>query len=163
MTFCRALLPAFALAIFGLTATPQPAQAQLLVDATNPDAVAEVLREMGYRALVEQHSSTGNPVIRTAAEGVNYSIYFYGCVEMKDCRSIQYFVSLKLTSPPGQAKINEWNANRTIGQAYSFDESSVALKQFYPMAGGVSREALQAGSSLWIRAMGEYLTFTGFR
>lgn len=158
-----AFLPALALALFGLAATPQPVRAQLLIDATNAEGIANVLRDMGYRAQVETSTVTGNPIIRTSAEGVNYDVLFYGCIDGKDCRSIQYIVSLRMNTPPGLDKLNEWNATKTVGQAYVADNGAIRLKQHFSMAGGVSREALESGASLWIRAMGEYLAFTGFR
>ncbi len=153
-----------ALAIIALAAfAPQAARAQLLIDANNPEGIAQVLRDMGYRAQVETSQSTGNPIIRTAGEGVNWDILFYGCAEGRDCRSIQYIVSLRLDRPVGLEKLNEWNANKTVGQAYIADNGAVRLKQLTSMTGGVSRDAMEAGMSLWLRAMGEFLDFVGFR
>jgi hypothetical protein len=146
-----------------LALAPVAAGAQGMVDASDPERLARIIGAEGYRAQVETSQTTGNPIIRTAAEGVNFDIFFYGCRDGRACQSIQYAVSLRMDNPPSLARLNEWNSTKTIGQAFIAENGSVRLAQFMPLRGGVSEEAFRSGFDLWRRALAQYITHTGFR
>ena len=71
--FLRTAATALVLLMTGL-----PAVAQDTVSAADPEGVAGVLRDLGYRAQMDS-ADNGDPLIRSAADGTNFRIWFYGC------------------------------------------------------------------------------------
>lgn len=65
------------------------AQAQM-VTAKSPDSLVKALQDAGYKALLSK-DSTGDPLIKSASSGSNFTIMFYGCTEGADCASIQFY------------------------------------------------------------------------
>ena len=71
--FLRTAATALALLVTGL-----PALAQDTVNASDPDSVVAALQGAGYKAQVDA-ADNGDPMIRSAADGTNFRIWFYGC------------------------------------------------------------------------------------
>lgn len=90
------------------------------VVASDPKAVALGVGEAGYLARVKEDSD-GDPQIVTKMSGWTVIIYFYGCVDNKDCQSIQFRAGFDRTSPMKLEDVNEWNAGRRFGTV-SLDE-----------------------------------------
>ena len=85
--------------------------------ADNPDAVAAAIRDMGYRAEMNADSN-GKPKISSSAEGVNFSIYFYGCDDKNlGCDSIQLQAGFDVSDPRPQEIITDWNSRKRYAKA----------------------------------------------
>ena len=107
----RIALPALAL-IAGI----HGAQAQNLA-ASDPAAIAATITQMGYRSEM-QADPQGNPKIASSAEGVNFSIYFYGCSGEHDkCTSIQFRAGFDKKDPLDQSVATEWNETKRFAKA----------------------------------------------
>lgn len=91
------------------------ASAQTLVKAT-PEAIAKLLQDEGYKAQVGKDNQ-GDPKIESAAEGVNFTVYFYGCEKGANCDDIQFSAGFEDTRANATA-INEWNKNQRFAKAY---------------------------------------------
>lgn len=86
-----------------------------MVKAT-PESVAKVLQDAGYKALTGKDNS-GDPKIESAAEGVNFIVYFYGCKNGANCSDIQFSAGFEKARANANA-INEWNKNQRFAKAY---------------------------------------------
>ncbi|WP_395394747.1 YbjN domain-containing protein [Novosphingobium sp. BL-8A] len=61
-----------------------------MVTAKSPDSIVKALQDAGYRAQLSK-DSTGDPLIKSASSGSNFSITFYGCTDGADCSSVQFY------------------------------------------------------------------------
>lgn len=92
-----------------------PAQAQMVTSA-NPEGVAAVLRDRGYKAELTTDKQ-GDPLIKSAANGYTFAILFFGCENHKACTSVQFYAGFTRKGLPVD-KINEWNRTKRFGRAY---------------------------------------------
>ncbi|MFN3643722.1 MAG: YbjN domain-containing protein [Gemmobacter sp.] len=152
-----------AIAVLATVALPAPmAGAQVLLDATNPAQIAQAIVAHGYRAQLETGQS-GDPLIRSSAEGINFTLFFYGCNQGKDCRSIRYSTNFRVNPAPTVEKINEWNNTKTIGMAAVTPDGLARLGHHVALSGGVSEANLRASYDLWRAALRQYAEFVGFK
>ena len=141
------------------TARPGPAPSASagvpgLVAASRPEGLAEVIRDLGYRADMDR-SNIGNPMIISSAEGLNFVLFFYYCRESVDCGAVQYSVTFTMRNPPSLETINEWNLNRIVGQARKTDEGA-GLTYFVNLEGGVSSENFAESFEDWRVALRDF-------
>lgn len=137
----RGLIVALSLALsLGSTAA---AWSQDIVKIADPDIVLDVAKGFGSATL--EKDSAGDPMISGRLQGVKYSVWFYGCKEAKNCRSIQ--LSTGYTDDFSIEKANEWNTKFRWIKAYAGDGSNFKMDvDFY---GGVTREFIEAQFSTW--------------
>jgi hypothetical protein len=146
---------ASATAVVLALAGPAPAQ---MIDATDAGAIAGVLQGLGYRANVEVATS-GNPRIRSSANGLNFSIWFYACTDGRACRSIQFMTNVDLPSGMTATRANEWNASKRFTELFLDKNGDPFLVYDVLLAGGVSVENFKATIRIWDSLMGEFKTF----
>ncbi len=151
----RALLPALLLAAFAGSAAAQS------VDAANPKSVADALLKLGYRAKLETDSE-GDPVVRSAIEGIDYSVFFYGCNGGKLCKYVVFTASFDLRDGMTLEAINEWNRAKIIGQAHLDDEMDPHLEYFLTTIGGLNQANFADAVDWWGVTMAEFKTHIGW-
>ena len=137
----RGLVAALSMAI-GLGSTVA-AWSQDIVKIADPDIVLDVAKGFGSATL--EKDSSGDPMISGRLQGVKYSVWFYGCKEAKNCRSIQ--LSTGYTDDFSIEKANEWNTKFRWIKAYAGDGSNFKMDvDFY---GGVTRDFIEAQFATW--------------
>ena len=125
------------------TALPGAALAQDMMSNAEPDFVLELAKGFGSAAL--EKDSGGDPMVSGRMQGLKYVIFFYGCKEGSNCRSIQF--SAGYTDPFTTEKANEWNAKYRWIRASSKEGSN--FKMDIDFAGGVTREHIEAQFATW--------------
>lgn len=128
---------------------------------TGPEVQA-LLQEWGYRAELGE-SNTGNPMIESAIEGLNFSIFFYGCDDAGVCDSLQYSSWFGMENPPTLDTINEWNRTKRFGSAWMDNEQRPHFKMEVNVDGGVTPDNLRDWLGWWGIGLSEFATFIGFR
>ena len=63
-------------------------QAQPMVDPADPSSVAAAMLDRGYRAEMSEDGA-GDPLIISADGGINFAVVFYGCVDNRNCQTLQ--------------------------------------------------------------------------
>lgn len=121
--------------------------------------VVELLQGQGYRAQLDT-DGVGDPMIHSAAEGVNFAIYFYGC-ELGRCKSLQYSAGFD-TDPMTYSKVNTWNADHRFGRAYLDDEMDPYLEMDLDLERGASTELIAESLRTWSMLLPDFKTFIGF-
>lgn len=160
---CRAALIVPVLLVAAASgATQARAQGTELVDATDPERLARIIMSNGFQATVAR-DSRGDPMIRSAAEGVNFVILFYGCQQNANCRSIQYSVSFRMGKPPTLQALNSFNLSRTLGEASLSSAGLPRLTYFMTLQGGVSEANFLHAFSLWRDVLSAFVRYIGFR
>ncbi len=142
------------LAIIAGAIVAQPAAAQN-VDATRPETIVAALREAGYRAVLDKDNS-GDPMVKSGAAGVDFSVYFYNCTANKACKTVQFhagFVKKGVTLDT----INTWNATHRFARAYLDDEKDPRIEMDVDLDhGGLPTKLFQANLATWDSLVGEF-------
>lgn len=143
-----------AAAVLGVLAYAPAAHAQALIDGTNPSAVHEVARGFGSAELTTD--GDGDPKITGRMEGIRYSVYFYGCRENKNCRTIQFSASW---SAPGKftlEQINDYNRQKRFGKVYLDKEGDPVIQFDVNLQKGVSQGNLEETFDWWKTIVAEF-------
>jgi hypothetical protein len=142
---------------------PAPAQdgAVQLLTPGDGTAIAAILQNQGYRAQLDR-TEEGAPRIRSASDGINFSIGFVGC-DGADCRSIMFSAGFRMDTPPSLEAINDWNRQRNIGHAYINSNGNPGVIFFVPMEGGISPATFDYAFRTWRVALADYAREIGFR
>jgi hypothetical protein len=147
-----------AAAIAALTAAPASAQS---VSAADPESVAGALRDLGWRA---SHGvdAEGDPMIQSSIEGVDYTIYFYGCEGGRNCRNLLFSAGFDLVDGTTLQAMNEWNSGRLVGAAYLDPENDPFLQMFVTTAGGLNHENFGDVVDWWRIGVRDFKQHIGF-
>lgn len=142
-------------------AAAAPAEASALLTPGDGTAIAAILQEQGYRAQLDR-TEQGAPRIRSASDGINFTISFIGC-EGAECRSIMFSSAFRMDTPPTLEAINDWNRQRNIGHAYLNSSGNPGVAFFVPMEGGISRTTFDYAFRNWRVSLNDYAREIGFR
>ncbi len=123
-----------------------PAQASDMIDATDPDKLAAILKGFGI-ARVETSSSTGNPKISARADGKEFQLYFYGCTDNANCRSVQFWAYWD--KDVALDALNAWNKDTRYGKVYLDEDKDVILEYDVNMVSGVSDRTFEDSAEVW--------------
>lgn len=138
----------------------QTAAAQTLT-AANPLGIVTQLQSMGYRATLDTDSD-GDPRIRSAIAGANYTIFFYGCRNNINCTGIRFNTGFNLTNGTTMQVMNDWNYNRLTGRAYLDPENDPFLDFFVVTMDGISVQVFERVLARWELAVEEFQTHIDF-
>jgi hypothetical protein len=113
---------AASVALFFVPAVALAEQAEVMTVA-DPAVVLEVAKGFGSAAL--EKDSQGDPMVSGRMQGMKYVVYFYGCTDAKDCRSVQF--SAGYTDDYAIEKGNEWNKKYRWVRAFAGDGSNFKM------------------------------------
>ncbi len=97
------------------------------VTASNAYNILQAIHEFGYTATMEKDSD-GDPKISGKVSSTNFNVYFYGCSDNTNCKSLIFKAGYNLTNGITASKINEWNRNKRFSRAYIDDEGDPFLE-----------------------------------
>ncbi|WP_257541337.1 YbjN domain-containing protein [Sphingobium sp. CFD-1] len=147
---------AFSLPAFALDEEPC---GKSMVCASNPQSVADGVQAAGYKAVLSKSSTTGNPMIESAANGYNYSIFFYECEDGKKCGSIQFQISFEDDGANTLELANKWNSNKRFSQMAVADDKSLAVSYDVATIGGLNQKNFADVVDWWALMLGELNKF----
>lgn len=131
-----------------------PATAQT-VQGTRPETIMTALRDAGYRAALSK-DNVGDPVIKSGAAGVDFSVLFYNCTEHKDCKTVQFYAGF-VKKGVSLDTMNTWNAEHRFGRAYLDDEKDPRIEMDLDLdKGGMSSALFQANLATWESLLGDF-------
>jgi hypothetical protein len=140
-----------------MTAFTGAAQAEQ-VAATNPTAIVQALQSAGYQAKLGK-DGTNDPLIRSSSSGKAFQVYFYGCTKNIACKSVQFSASYDDGKPP-LSRINEWNASKRWGQAFTQDSGSARIQMDVDLEqGGMSTALFVDNLEYWVATMASFEKF----
>lgn len=141
-----------AIATFAISAT---AQAQM-VRPQDPKSLVSALQDAGYKAELTADSS-GDPMIKSAAGGSNFTIFFYGCTDNKDCRTVQFYSGYSEPDNASLRAMNDWNRDNRFGRAYMADDGSARVEMDVDMDdGGISKLLFVDNLEFWEIIMSKF-------
>ena len=137
------------------TIAPTGAAPSRMVRAEAPEAIVALMHELGYRAELTTDGQ-GDPKIKSAAGGANFSIYFYGCSDHRACRSVQFSAGFDTKDGVDLLRVNDWNRHNRYGQASLDAENDPYIEMDILMQGGLSRELFEANLSVWDNMLADF-------
>ena len=126
--------------------------------APTAEEIAQVLRDKGYRAEITV-DGVGDPMVRSAADGANFGVYFYGCANGR-CSSLQFAVGFD-GDPLTHETINRWNAEHRFGRAYLDGEMDPIMEMDVDVERGASTELIEEAVATWALLVPEFKSFIG--
>lgn len=139
--------------------TPKAEPAAQMGGVSGPQ-VRDLLLSARYRAelLTDEH---GDPVVRTAMEGVQVSVVFYGCSKdtPRICQSLQFGTGFDTHGEITLRKLNEWNSSRRFLKTFLDNDNNVITALDVLIIGGVSPDNLKADFLDYDNLMGDFLKF----
>lgn len=133
-----------------------------LVDASDPERIAGIMRAEGFQAKLERDDD-GDPVIRSRASRKRFSVSFYGCDKGRACKTIQFWSGFDLERGVTLARVNQWNTEKRFTKVYRDDEDDPYLEMDASLVGGVSRENFVDTLDWWIVGLDEFIEFINWR
>ncbi|HHI70804.1 MAG TPA: YbjN domain-containing protein [Rhodobacteraceae bacterium] len=91
------------------------------VTAKDANAVLKAMQDFGLVATMDVDSE-GDPKISSRVSDTKFNVYFYGCEDNKNCKSILIKAGYDLNNGISALKINEWNREKRFVKAYIDDE-----------------------------------------
>ena len=139
-----------------------PANAQS-VTATNPDTVIQALQSAGYTAR-RTTDEYGDPQIESAYSGSNFSVFFFGCEEGRNCNSIQFHASYEMQQVPGAQVFADWNRTKRYARAFLSANNHPTIEMDINLDGGsISRALLVDSLELWGTLMSDFEEAIGWQ
>ncbi|MBZ9990568.1 YbjN domain-containing protein [Mesorhizobium sp. BH1-1-5] len=150
----RANLSAFitGLALAGTVSVARAEDAEIL-QKPDPTAILDIAKGFGSARM--DKDDNGDPMISGRIDGVKYAVYFYGCEDHENCKSLQF--STGYTDPLTEEQANAWNKKYRWVKAYAGDGSN--FKMDVSFAGGITRANLEEQFSNWNAMAGNIKDF----
>lgn len=130
-----------------LALAPAATGAQTLLDASDPEAIANIAR--GYGAVEVTSDAVGDPMLRGRMDGKQYLVLFYGCENGRNCTNIQFRAAWVNTGAVTQSTIQVWNNDNRFGKATLDAENDPVIQWDVNLFGGVSRTNLDDTFDWW--------------
>src|SRR5579862_6161863 len=129
-----------------------------MVCATNPKTVVDALMTAGYKAELGTDSG-GDPKISSAANGYNFTVYFYDCDRNKDCAAIQFFVGFKAEAKNTLELVNKWNRAKRFGHMTLEEDKGLNVTYDLTTVGGLNQKNFADAIDWWATMLGELNAF----
>lgn len=142
---------ALRLSLAGLALVVTPALAQESIGANDPAKLEAILKGFGV-ARIEVNGNTGNPQIDGRADGKPYKLFFYGCVEKANCRSVQFWAYWDDEAPV--EALNAWNRDTRYGKVYLDNDNDVVLEYDVNTIHGIGEKTFEDSANIWVQLLG---------
>lgn len=124
-----------------------------IVSASEPEGLVSVLSAKEAKVRLDT-DDFGDPNIRANFDGTNFSIYFYGCVEGRECTSIQFYAGYRTDGEVRAEEFNAWNSQQRFAKAYFHENGSSRLEMdVFTGRVGVSADDFDEMVGIWLRTM----------
>lgn len=148
-----------ALAVSSLAFAGGQAVAGSSVSAAYPETVVNAIQSLGYKAELTV-DSYGDPLVRSASEGVNFNLNFYGCDESgNDCQHLQFSVAFDVVGGMDYISMNAWNRETTMGKAFLDEESDPVLQHYMISVDGMSSDVFKESFEFWTSTLSDFTDY----
>jgi hypothetical protein len=129
-----------------------------LICASDPKSVADAITEAGYRAKLGK-DDTGDPKIESAANGYDFTVYFYDCEEAKNCAALQFLASFTDDGKNTPELANSWNNSKRFLQMSVQPDKSLRVSYDVTTVGGLNHKNFADVVDWWATMLGELSKF----
>lgn len=128
------------------------------ISSSDARSIAYAMQDLGYRAVIGM-DSMGDRKITSSSNGVNFSVFFYGCRDNAKCRDIQFSAGFDLDDPLTALKMNQWNHEKVAGTASIDDEGDPWIRMLVPGTTDLSQADFERIINRWDSALAEFLDY----
>ena len=114
---------------------PEKPAPSVAIKRVSAEAMAEILRDAGFRAQIV--TSGSKPYIRTGMAGRRATVNFYDC-KAEGCQSVQFRVVYTKNKKFTLAFANAWNLKKRFAKAYVDGDGDLNFEWDVDLDGGVS-------------------------
>lgn len=129
------------------------ARSEDILTHPDPESILEIAKGFGSAELTKD--SSDDPMVRGRMQGMKYVIFFYGCKNATNCRSIQF--SAGYTDKFSAERANEWSLKYRWIRAFEKERSN--FKMDVDFGGGVTRAHVEAQLATWESFVGDIKDF----
>ncbi|HUO11807.1 MAG TPA: YbjN domain-containing protein [Caulobacteraceae bacterium] len=141
--------------------TALPAAAVPLEGGLTATQVARVLQDKGYKAVIGV-DDTGDPKVTSAAEGVNFTIFFYGCNHGPRCTSLTFQAGFHIDGGLTAEKINGWNRDKRWLKGWLDNTNDPFCDMDIDAEHGFSSELLDSYIDTWAEMLPAFKSYIGY-
>jgi hypothetical protein len=123
--------------------------------------VAGVLKAKGYKAEVIP-DDTGDLKVKSAADEVNFTVFFYGCNHTPRCTSVTFQAGFHVEGGIPLEKVNEWNRDKRFLKTWLDKVNDPYIEMDVDAERGFSSEALAQNIDTWVAGIPEFKSYLGF-
>jgi len=140
-------------------ACSSPALAQYIV--ADPQIVAIVMQDAGYRAEIE-YLSNGDPYIQSTSGGYPFRVFFFGCdAGPPGCDTVQFFAGFRTENSPSLDDMNAYARDNRWGRIYIDVEDDPVIEMDIDLEdGGMSPELFKDNLEYWEFVMARFAEFS---
>ncbi|QIZ75459.1 YbjN domain-containing protein [Ferrimonas lipolytica] len=135
------------------------AQADTLIDASEPDTLVTLLQTHGEAVM--DRDAVGDPLIIGQFQGAYYTISFYGCIRGHSCQDLMFNAAWE-NNGIELATINQWNSNNRYGKAFFDDVGDPTIEMAVNLNWGVSRDNFMDTVEWWFASMQKFSQEIGY-
>ena len=132
-------------ALFILSPAPAASAQEKIITALDLEKILNLAR--GYGSASLSTDSQGDPLIRGKINGVIYLVFFYGCADNKDCRSLQFNAAWAEKMKPEDA--NAWNTQKRYTKSSIDSDGDINLKMDVMLQFGMTERNLEEYFDIW--------------
>jgi hypothetical protein len=123
--------------------------------------VAKVLQAKGYKAEVGVDDD-GDPRVKSAADGTNFTVFFYGCKHTPKCTSLTFQSGFHIEGGLTAEKINGWNRDNRFIKGWLDKVNDPYGEMDIDAEDGFTSEALGSYIDDWVNILPSFKTYIGF-
>lgn len=125
-----------------------------LVCASAPQTVVDAFLAAGYKAKLTK-DSVGDPKIESAANGYDFSVFFYGCEQGRNCTSIQFQIGFADDGKNTLELANNWNRDKRFIKMAVAKDDGLTVSYDVTTLGGLTQENFADVIDWWAVMLGE--------
>lgn len=144
-----------------LATIPLSVSAEPLVTAEDPEVIAGLIRDLGYRADIGV-DNIGDPMISSSAHGYDFDIFFYDCTDGANCQAVQFSSAYDLDDGMSLTKAHDFTREKRWVKVYLNDDSDPRVEMDYNLRGGVSVDNFNDTFDWWLVLMEEFVDYIDF-
>lgn len=118
-----------AIAAFAALTFATTAQAQIAdnITASDENTILQAMQDFGLVATMGKDGQ-GDPKISSRVSSSKFEVYFYGCTENTQCKSLLFRAGYDLKQGISAEKVNEWNQQKRFTKAYINDDGDPRIE-----------------------------------
>ncbi len=150
------------LALMAALAAPAGAAgagAEETIDATDPARILALSHNYGEAALTTDN--LGDPLIEGRIGEKDYDLFFYNCIEGRDCKSLTFSATWEGADLTDQM-MADWNREKRFGKAYLDGDGNATVDMSVNLHGGVTRANLDDTIDWWRLVLVEFDDYFDF-
>lgn len=127
------------------------------VNPEDPASLVRAMQNAGYRAELAV-DNIGYPMVRSSTQGINYAIFFYGCLDNgTQCTNVQFEATFTMNAPLSAESMNEFNSAKRFIRVVVNEEGNPAIRMDVNMSGGITEDQFLDMINLWDILVGDFL------